>query len=82
MSKSDDLENEIRGLFNSSIETIEGRDEVQHASHIANRHRGYLDAAAMICVGAFAVLTALFAPSAKIESIRHPHIHKGGSSNE
>lgn len=82
MSKSDDLENEIRGLFNSSIETVEVRDEVVHASHIANRHRGLLDAAAMISVGALAVVTALFAPGAKIESVKHPQIIKGDSANE
>lgn len=62
MSKSDDLENEIKGLFTQSIEQVPIKDEVEHASHIANRQRGYMDVVIMICIGAMAVFSAFIAP--------------------
>jgi len=87
MSKSDDLENEIRGLFTHSIEQIPIKDEVEHASHIANRQRGFMDVVIMISVGAMAVFSALIAP--KNHPAQHPmnqnkteKLSKGETLNE
>jgi len=79
MSKSDDLENEIRGLFTQSIEQIPVKDEVEHASHIANRQRGFIDAIIMICVGAMAVFSAFIAP--KYHPVQHP-VNQDSSQNQ
>lgn len=65
MKRSDDLEQEIRGLFNKSIEQVPLKDEVAHAYHIANRHRGIWDVVIMIGIGALAVISAALAPKAR-----------------
>lgn len=82
MSKSDDLENEIRGLFTKSIEQIPVKDEVEHASHIANRQRGFIDVAIMICIGAMAVFTALLSPTSQITKSNLLKEGKGDLSDE
>lgn len=82
MSKSDDLEDEIRGLFNKSIEQIPVKDEVEHASHIANRQRGFWDVAAMICIGAMAIFTALLSPKTPISAHNPERNTQGDTSDE
>lgn len=82
MSKSDDLEDEIRGLFTQSIEQIPVKDEVEHASHIANRQRGFIDAIIMICVGAMAIFTALASANWSLKSPEIPNVKQGEQTDE
>lgn len=82
MNRSDDLEQEIRGLFNKSIEQVPLKDEVAHAYHIANRHRGIWDVVIMISIGALAVISAVLAPKTHQKQHTTEQSSEGDGSNE
>jgi DNA-binding phage protein len=82
MSNSDELEQEIRGLFNKSIEQVSGQDEVTHAYHIANRQRGIWDVAMMIGVGAMSVVRVLLAPGTPLSQSNNNKNTNGDEVNE
>lgn len=81
MNDPDELEQEIRGLFNKSIEQVSGQDEVAHAYHIANRQRGIWDVAMMIGIGAITLIRVMLAPSTNLTRPNNNKINSGDNGN-
>ena len=62
-SGEDKLEQEIKGLFQHSIEGLDVTDRIISASHSANRQRGVIDVVSMLGRGAVAVMLTAINPA-------------------
>ncbi|AJQ96885.1 hypothetical protein [Gynuella sunshinyii] len=75
-SGEDKLEQEIKGLFQHSIERLDVADQIVSASHTANRQRGVMDIVTMLGRGAVAVMLTAINPASVGSKLRENNYHE------